>query len=165
MTSKNSQPATQIDLKELEVKLTGRMDNLEIKLTGNMDKLDKKLTGRMDNLEIKLTGQMDKLDKKLTGRMDKLDKKLTRNMDKLDKRLSRGLFDLKLEIDSLDEKMDRKFAEFTDRNLSIVSEVLGELKDMREERLITTDRSNENRERLENHEERIDQLEQVAVSL
>jgi septal ring factor EnvC (AmiA/AmiB activator) len=43
--------ATKTELKELEQKLTGKIDAVEQKLTGKIDAVEQKLTGRIDSVE------------------------------------------------------------------------------------------------------------------
>ena len=62
--------ATKQDLKDLEGKLTGEMQNLDVKLTGEMKDVRAELTGKMTALEVKLTGQMKDLRAELTSKID-----------------------------------------------------------------------------------------------
>lgn len=102
--------------------------------------------------------------KKLDQAATKKDvKKLESDIKQLDMRLSKNIFDFKLEFDEYKEENRQMLTEFKGEILEAVSEVMGQFKAMREERIILVDRSNENRKRLDGHEVRIDQLEQAVV--
>ncbi len=104
--------------------------------------------------------------KKLEKRMDKKFESMDKKFGSIDKKMDIKFLGFKGEIyDLIEDKFEENRIErtqFHSKILSAVDAVMGEMKAMREENIILNSRSQENREKLSDHEERIFGLEQVA---
>jgi phage host-nuclease inhibitor protein Gam len=120
------------------------------------------MVNKLDKLATKedLKKGLGSLDKKLSKRIDDS----TKVIGDLRNEMSRFKISMDLRFEDQDEKLGTQIKEFRSEVLGILSDVMGEFKDMREERTILVDRSGENRDKLDNHEVRIDRLESVVVS-
>ena len=120
-----SEAATKTDLKELEQKLTGKIDSVEQKLTGKIDTVEQKLTGKIDAVEQKLTGKIDAVEQSLNGKIDAVEQKLTGKIDAVEQSLN-GKIDaveqkLNVKIDSVEQRLTGKIGsvETTVKHLAI----------------------------------------------
>ncbi len=72
-----------LEIKLVEERLTGRINQVEEKLTEHINQVEEKLTGRINQVEERLTGRINQVEEKLTG----IDKRVAN-----EELVSRGVF-------------------------------------------------------------------------
>lgn len=93
----------------------------------------------------------------------KTDDVVVRLISKLNK-INRSLMVFKGEVYNQFQSVEDKISQSQDRVLGVLSDVMGELQTIRDEKDISSGRTYENMERLDNHETRIKDLENIALA-
>ena len=93
--------ATKDDLRNLEMRLTGKVEVLDTKI----DSVEERLTGKIEVLDIKidsveerLTGKIDSVEERLTGKIDSVEERLTGKIEKQGIEVGMHIATLKAEI-------------------------------------------------------------------
>ena len=93
--------ATKDDLRNLEMRLTGKVevlgtkiDSVEERLTGKIDSVEERLTGKIEVLDIKI----DSVEERLTGKIDSVEKRLTGKIETQGIEVGMQIATLKAEI-------------------------------------------------------------------
>ena len=68
-------------MRDIETKLTEKMEGIETKLTEKIESVDIRLTEKMEGIETKLTEKIESVDIRLTEKMEGIETKLTEKID------------------------------------------------------------------------------------
>ena len=92
MDHRENEPATKEDLREVDQKLTTRIDQVEQRLTGRIDQVEQKLTSRIDDVEQKLTARIEENSRKIDRNSDQINRlaiEVLNNREQIEKRATR----------------------------------------------------------------------------